>query len=204
LLYPRLIVSTKAIGGRVARMRSMNESKTMLAATGKFMVTGQAVLSVRGPLPSEHPLYATIGLITAEWAQLEHILDLIIWDLAEIPQAIGSCITGQMMGHSPRCKAIQTLGLLKGLDTQLLDGIQRLSNQLFEVAGERNRIIHDAWYIEHTSGQIGQFKSPSPKKKDFGISDIEMTTVSATLSKIQTKLIQGQKLRSDILDVLHT
>jgi hypothetical protein len=179
-------------------------SKKMLAATGKFMVTGRATLSVHGPLPAGHPIYATIGLVTAEWAQIEHILDLIIWELADVRQAIGSCITGQMMGHAPRFKAIQALGLLRGLDTRLLKSIESLSNQIAGLAVERNRIVHDAWYIEHTSGQVGQFKSPSHKRNKFGIDDIDVTAVDATLSKIQTKLTQVHKLRADIIGALHT
>jgi hypothetical protein len=206
LRLPALPVSSIDVPTRegALRTRSMNEPKKMLAATGQFMVTGQAVLSVHGPLPADHPIYATVGLITAESAQLEHILDLIIWELAGVTQPIGSCITGQMMGHAPRFNVIQALGRLRGLDAQLLKSIQSLSNQLFEVAGERNRIVHDAWYIEHTSGQIGQFKSISHKKNDFGFVDIDVAAINATLSKMQDKLAKVQELRADIITAIHT
>jgi hypothetical protein len=179
-------------------------TKKIIATAGKLMATGRATLSVHGPLPAEHPLYATIGLVTAEWSQMEHILDLIIWELADVRHEIGSCITGQMMGHAPRFKAIQALALLTGLDKVLLDRIESLSNQTSGLAAERNRIVHDAWYFEHASGQLGQFKSPSHKSRNFGFKDIDMTTIDATLQKIRTKLTQVHRLRSDILNARHT
>jgi hypothetical protein len=68
-------------------------------STGMFAMTGmQATLSVHGPLPPDHPLYARIGRVASEWAHIEHILDLIIWKLANIHDKQGACITSQILG----------------------------------------------------------------------------------------------------------
>ena len=41
-------------------------------------------------LPDAHPFYALIGRVAAEWARLEHNLDLIIWDLLKSPEDAAS------------------------------------------------------------------------------------------------------------------
>jgi hypothetical protein len=39
--------------------------------------------------PNDHPLYATVGRVAAEWAELEHGLDQIIWRLSGTTSQLG-------------------------------------------------------------------------------------------------------------------
>jgi hypothetical protein len=60
------------------------------------------------PLPSDHRVYTLIGNVASEWSHLEHTLDLIIWDLAHIDAEKGACVTAQIIGATPRFRAIIT------------------------------------------------------------------------------------------------
>jgi hypothetical protein len=94
-----------------------------VGSTGRFTLRGgEAIISpVLSPLPEAHPLYADIGRVAAQWAHYEHILDLIIWDLAATGPEKGACISGQLVGTTPRYFAMLALGTTRGLRHQTLD-----------------------------------------------------------------------------------
>ena len=45
-------------------------------------------------VPIEHD--AAIGRVARSWGHLEHMVDLILWETAEVEQQFGACITAQM------------------------------------------------------------------------------------------------------------
>jgi hypothetical protein len=100
--------------------------------SGTIKITGYPVeVKLHNLLPEDHPTYALIGRVAAEWARLEHKLDVMIWEMAKLPFEVGSCITGQMVGHAPRFNAISALGAIRGLSGGLL---MRLSNARIRLA----------------------------------------------------------------------
>ena len=109
------------------------------------------------PLPDQNPFYALIGRVAAEWAQIEHILDLTIWDLCAADHLLASCITGQIAGQYGRFNAIHALAAAKGFDKKMLDRIEHLSNTTAGLSKRRNRFVHDAWYT--TGSEQGQLKA---------------------------------------------
>ncbi len=91
----------------------MGESEPKIVSavgTATGTSTGFAVSQFHSPLPSDHPFYANVGRVASEWAQLEHLLDTVIWAFLQDKDAHLACITSQVMGFGPRCKAILALG----------------------------------------------------------------------------------------------
>ena len=43
------------------------------------------------PLPEEH--HAAVGKVAAAWADLEFEIDCLIWDLLQVSQVVGACVT---------------------------------------------------------------------------------------------------------------
>jgi hypothetical protein len=172
-------------------------------AAGSSSAVGVGEMRVVIPLPADHPFYAEIGKVAAEWAQFEHILDLIVWDLAKIPQAEGSCITGAFQSYISRFDAINALADLQGIDKKILNQIDTLLRHARGAAKARNRIVHDAWYEEKVTGQLGQFRSQSLKDKQtqrFGIRDIDRKEVEQLLAQIQRRIAEAHELRQEILN----
>ena len=99
--------------------------------------------------PLDHQVYALVGRVAASWSHLEHTLDLIIWSLAGIEAEKGACITSQMLGATNRYKTI--ISLLKQRKTrafaQLASDADALMRKSYDGQEERNRIVHDAWYL---------------------------------------------------------
>jgi hypothetical protein len=168
------------------------------SAAGFAIVGSQATLSLHAPLPPNHPLYARIGRVASEWAHIEHILDLIIWKLADIHDKQGACITSQILGVTPRCKAIGALGASR-LSANLLKKFRKLASDSFAVSDLRARIIHDPWYIEQVSGKTGQFKAMPASDLRYGIQDVGVSEINDTIAKIKALQERASSLRGDVL-----
>jgi hypothetical protein len=152
--------------------------KSLKAEAGHFRITSQ----VFGRPPVDHPIYAQIGRIASEWSHVENLLDAIICELASLPARQGACITGQMMGYAPRLNAIIGLLIDRNVDRKLVDKAHSLMDSLRGVAEERNRFIHDAWYIEInenkpyqkrgvTRNDVRKTKPSVPYKLRYGLHD---------------------------------
>src|SRR5437016_5591584 len=101
-------------------------------------------------------------------------LDLLIWDLAEIPHPLGACITAQMLGATNRFQTLISLATAKGRDAKTIQKISELMRKTYDVQEQRNRIVHDPWYIEAESGEPGQFKAmPFRSGLAYGMRDID-------------------------------
>ncbi len=172
---------------RDAAMRAVSFSSARLEA------------SVRSPLPESHPIYADIGRVAAQWAQLEHILDLTIWDLASIAPERGACITGQVMGARPRFQAIIALCMSCNLKKQIIDSTRELMNKTLNVGEDRNRMVHDAWYMELPSGKTFQFRTMPRKNPTYGLNEIDHSKLVELIARIKRRVDSAYKLRSDIL-----
>jgi len=144
---------------------------TATSFTTLSITCGTSVLSIpEKPLvqipPAEHPVYRLIGRVAAAWSHLEHTLDLIIWDLAGAGPDKGACITAQMLGATNRYRTIISLLKQRALPQKMVDATDKLMSLSYGPQEERNRIIHDAWYVY--DDQTSQFRAMPTKTRDSG------------------------------------
>jgi hypothetical protein len=154
-------------------------------------------------LPEDHPIYAVIGRITSEWSHLEHLLDLIIWDLSDANKVQLACITAQMIGAFGRTRAIQTLLALRESHPKTAELIKKVSKFGYatsELAEKRNRAIHDPWYLSVGTGSPAQFKSMAFKDPQFGVVDIDEKAQKELIKEIQELGARAAFLRAEIRD----
>jgi hypothetical protein len=156
------------------------------------------------PLPPGHQVYALIGRVASEWSHFEHMLDLIIWSLANIEPEKGACITAQIMGPVPRLRTIITqLNQINTEESKLLaEEFKQLMNNCHDVAEHRNRLIHDAWYLYTPSGNPGQFKSMSFKDPRYGIFQVDVDDINETLERIARRQESASRLQERVMKVL--
>jgi hypothetical protein len=157
---------------------------------------------VRHPLNADHEMCKLVGLVAAEFALLEHILDLSIWALLGVREELAACVTGQMMGSRPRLQSIIMLIDKRGLGKELAEEATKLMNALFNVNEQRNRIVHDAWYIDPTTQEEAQFRSMPFKGKMFGMVDISRSDILKTTEEIKRKRESAGQLRRKVQDAL--
>lgn len=104
----------------------------------------------RQPSP-EHPIYALVGQVAANWSHIDHLLDILIWQLADVDPPAGACITAQIGGTYGRFKAVIALLTFHQQRTNknlkpLLDKATELSQKANGPAEGRHRAVHDPWY----------------------------------------------------------
>jgi hypothetical protein len=135
-------------------------------------------------IPEDHPIYTKIGRVASSWSHLESQLDSIIWRLAGLHPRTGACITAQMLGATNRFKTIITLLKERGASSTLVTQTQKIMNTSYDVAEERNRIIHDPWYFGKQSKLTFQRKSMPSKNPRFEIEYVDDSTIEKTLKLI--------------------
>jgi hypothetical protein len=97
------------------------------------------------------------------------------------------CIASQLMGAAPRYRAIIALAKRKEIAPFIIKKIELAMNKTFEVSERRNRIVHDVWYIEESSGDLYLDKSISPKTSAYGLQKVEGAEFDTTLSLISQR-----------------
>ena len=109
--------------------------------------TVSMTLSVHAPISANHPVLQRIGQVSSEWALFEHTLDQAIWSLLGTRKDLMACLTAQIVGATPRFNAIVALATRKKIDDKLVKQFRDLRDRSYDLQEQRNRIIHDPWFI---------------------------------------------------------
>jgi hypothetical protein len=175
---------------------------TLKAEVGAYSITGVDVeLTVHRRLPPEHPIHCLVGRVADAWSHVEHLLDIIIWQLAKVDDVTGACITGQIIGSFPRITAIRALCIHRKVGAGVLQQIEQLTRKIKDCQNRRNRILHDAWYAQE-GGETEQFKSMALGEFIFGFHPVDESFVTETLEKIGRRTDDVAALRNAITAVL--
>lgn len=130
--------------------------------------------------------YPEIGRIASVWAMLEFRMDQLIWYLLDVEQTFGACITTQINGPSPRLRALKTLIELRGNSPTIITKLTKFSHKIWDTQEQRNRTIHDPWFIKEDGTTVEQMRVATIENK------IVYKTVPVTL--IETKSIYAKSL----------
>jgi len=117
------------------------------------------------PIPDEH--YAAMGKVADAWADLEFEIDQLIWEFLQTDQALGACVTAQMISVHPRMNALMPLAKLWEVSTAHLDDFGRFYGKIGPLADRRNRLIHDKRFIDRDTKQVVRFEVSAKSKLKF-------------------------------------
>jgi hypothetical protein len=159
-------------------------------------------------LLDSHEFYGLVGRVASEWSHLEHTLDNIIWILASfrvgaLGANIVACITSQIMGVGPRCKAIASLAAAYNIHNKALrDQINRVKGKSYDLADDRARIVHDGWWMETETKTPAQFRAMPASDPDYGFKDISKEQIEKTITDIKKLQHEAAILRQLVRDEL--
>jgi hypothetical protein len=202
---------TELFAGKVVTFKTsaIIESTTSTSLTESFgpNIWKAPELPIERP-PPEHPVYNLVGQIASDWSHVEHTLDTIIWALADVNPEAGACITSQMLGHYGRFKAIVALLTLHERNSQkktaaLTATANRLMGKANLPGDERNRNIHDPWYVFTGHGVPGQFKTMPKNDFKFGIHPSEREKLEKNLRDIHEFAAEVEIFRTDVIKMLN-
>lgn len=99
----------------------------------------------KGDPVREH--YTAIGMVAAEWAELELLIDEYSSELAGIRfHDLGACFTAQIGGAARKLDAYLSLAHQRGISGAKA-ALHAFARDTVPLAERRNRIIHDPWVI---------------------------------------------------------
>jgi hypothetical protein len=173
------------------RRKKTHRLVALPVTTGPPEVT-RATIQTFKPLPDDHPCYALVGLIAAEAARIEHHLDQSISHLAGLDMAMGACLTGQMIGPTPRLNAMIQLARQRGLSPEIIKEIGTVEGHLSGLFERRNRAVHDPWWQEQGSGEPHQFRGKARKTQDYGLTP-------KAANELEDDLTELRKGRDEVL-----
>lgn len=150
------------------------------------------------PLPDAHPCYRLIGLITAEAARIDRIVDQAICNVAAIDLKVGACMTGQMIGPAPRFNALLQSAVNRGMSAQIIDRIKKVKGHASGYFDKRNRIVHDAWLEDVDTGEPHQFRGKSKHDPAFGPTPVSDQALKDFLVELRKHREEVNALVSDI------
>lgn len=153
--------------------------------------------------PDDHKIYSLVGRVASDWAHVEHLFDEMIWRLVGTDDIRGACVTAQMTGVYPRCKAIVALLTILGRRRNFdVEHLVKKTNELMQKSSgpgdKRNRIVHDPWYIYTEIDTTAQFKAVPQKDYRYGVHPVDETELKTTLEEIKNYGERVTKLRDDI------
>jgi hypothetical protein len=155
------------------------------------------------PLTDDHPCYALVGRIAAEQARIEHLLDGIIANLADLDEATAACVTGQMVGMFPRYSALFQLAHQCNMPPKIKEEVSNLRNRSGDIGEKRNRAVHDPWLEEIGSGSPYQHKGKAKANVAYGPAPVTELELLQTLSKLQSHRQRVFNLREAVWAATH-
>lgn len=158
-----------------------------VALTGLALTATLGVLNAQAfrPLPDDHPCYRLVGLIAAETARIERLIDQAICDVADVDLRVGACLTGQMIGPTPRFHALLQLARNRGMSEAIIKRITTIQGHAGTIFERRNRVVHDSWLEDQATGEAHQFRGKAKAKPDFGPVPTSETMLTNELTEIR-------------------
>ena len=160
--------------------------------------------------PPEHPIYSLVGQVASSWAHIDHLLDILIWQLADVDAQAGACITSQIGGTYGRFRAVIALLRFHQQRTNknlraLIDKATELSQKANNYGEGRHRTVHDPWYeYPNSADQTAQFRTMPHKDPKYGIQAVDLNDVNSTLDDIKKFSDRVKIFRDDVLATLVT
>ena len=116
-------------------------------------------------LPADH--YCALGMVTANWGALEALVSSSIWQIGEIPDQIGICLTSQIYTLDGKLKALITLLAVRGQLERTVAKLNKFHENLRGTSNARNRATHDPWVGDELTGIPHRLQATADKTLVF-------------------------------------
>ena len=158
------------------------------------------------PAPSDpvyDPHFAAIGRLVDAWAQLEFHIDYAIWQLANVEQSFGACITSQLIGVNNRLRALRSLLSLRGASQATIKEVGKFANSLGDLQQKRHRAAHDPRMIHKDTGIMDRLEITADNKLVFGFQPENIDSLVDARAKIAAKVAEFRTLFARFADELN-
>src|SRR4029077_17978459 len=110
-------------------------------------------------------------------------------------QALGACVTAQMISSHPRFRALAALAKLYDISDETTKKIGSLSGEVAGLQTLRNRIVHDKRMMWHDTREVVRFQVTADNKLEFGPQAESLESLNKFREKIMAARIKFDELR---------
>jgi hypothetical protein len=142
---------------------------------------------------------AQIADVISTWAKFEYSLDEFIWDLADLEDELGACLTSQFSSVIARFNAVVTLAKVKNLSESVLQKLNKLKDKALGVADKRNRVAHDPWFRTYESNNHYRLQKTARGKLDYDHKLVTEDELKAIVAEIDLLQKQFDDIRSLVI-----
>lgn len=176
-------------------------TRSVSAGAGSYQVTiSPASLLIHVPLLPSNSILQQIGQISVGWAAFEHVLDRVIWHLSGLPpRTAADTITKSLVGHGRRFKEIRCRWNALASSKASLLAWDKLEIAATPVSHRRNRVIHDAWFLEKDSKTPAQWRGMPKHDPQFGMIAIAPSDLDRLIDDIEDLKVQASHLLGQLL-----
>jgi hypothetical protein len=149
------------------------------------------------PAAAEH--MRALGYVVATWATLEFEINKAIWELSNVAQHVGACVTAQIVPIVPRLRSYAALADLRKTPKAILAEINQFSTKADGLARRRARFVHDTWTVKEDTGEINRLHITADKKLEFGFKPVDLTEMTKLYNDISREFANFQELHKRVL-----
>ena len=108
--------------------------------------------------------YSAIGRVAASWAALDAMVSSAIWQIGEIPDEIGACITSQIFTFDGKMKALISILERRQNFDKTIKELNKFHVKIRKILEFRNRVLHDAWIYDINTNKPHRLQITADKK----------------------------------------
>jgi hypothetical protein len=119
------------------------------------------------------PYMLAVGKIATVWAGLEFAINQAIWELCNVDAGAGACLTAQLIGPSPRMRAVIALvdfrsrGPEHQTEQKLISQLNKLRERIEGLGRQRNNFIHQYPFIDTEGGELSRLEVTADRQLKF-------------------------------------
>jgi hypothetical protein len=125
-------------------------------------------------------------------------MDQLIWHLLGTNQALGACVTSQMISVHPRLRALRSLADLWNLSEPIRARLTRFTTEAEDMSTKRNRTIHDKRLVMASTKEVVRFEITAGKTLKFAPMPESVTDLTLFKTTICEKVAQFIAISDDI------
>jgi hypothetical protein len=130
--------------------------------------------------------YTAVGKCISGWSMLEFDIDTLIWDMANVAQPLGACITSQIVSIGARIRVLRALVEIRiGENKKIDERLQKFARVSAGYQEKRNRIAHDAMIFNTGTGEVSSVRAAIVDNKlDYGPTPIPLSEMNEFINQI--------------------
>lgn len=139
-------------------------------------------MATRDPDFAKH--MEALGYVAGMWASLEFVVNSRIWELANVAEDAGACMTAFIPSIGTRMRVYAALAHLRNIPAELYGEINSFSAKAEGLSRERNRVVHDPYAMHSDEPDVRRIRITADRKLDFTLKAVTVAEMNKLYDKI--------------------